>query len=113
MEYTKDTYQDGTINERYEGTPEEILKLIKKNEGVFIKGDNIIFDLDTGTIRMGKKEISETDKDNGLIYNQEDAIDFIRLRLKKEHEAEITEGLLRAILELEEDYMRSVGIIED
>ena len=39
-------------------------------------------------------------------------MDFIRLRLKKDHEAEITEGLLRAILELEEDYMRSVGIIK-
>lgn len=30
MEYTKDTMQDGTIYERFEGTPEEILQLINR-----------------------------------------------------------------------------------
>ena len=48
-----------------------------------------------------------------LIYDQEDAMDYIRKNLREDHEAEITEGLLRAILDLEEDYMRSIGIIED
>lgn len=86
MEYRRSKYiGDINIDEVFEGTPDDILEVLN---GI-------------------------GDKDNGLIYNQEDAIDFIRLRLKKEHEAEITEGLLRAILELEEDYMRSVGIIED
>lgn len=86
MEYRRSEYiGDNSVDEVFEGTPLEILEVLN---GI-------------------------GDKDDGLIYNQEDAIDFIRLRLKKEHEAEITEGLLRAILELEEDYMRSVGIIED
>lgn len=86
MEYRRSKYiGDINIDEVFEGTPDDILEVLN---GI-------------------------GDKDNGLIYNQEDAIDFIRLRLKKEHEAEITEGLLRAILELEEDYMRSVGIIKD
>lgn len=85
MEYNRDTMPDGTVYERFEGTPGEILEILN---GINEEG-------------------------NGLIYDQEDAIDFIRLRLKKDHEAEITEGLLRAILELEEDYMRSVGIIEN
>lgn len=86
MEYRRSKYIGNyNVDEVFEGTPQEIIELMN---GI-------------------------GDKDNGLTYNQEDAIDFIRLRLKKEHEAEITEGLLRAILELEEDYMRSVGIIED
>ena len=86
MEYRRSKYiGDINIDEVFEGAPDDILEVLN---GI-------------------------GDKDDGLIYNQEDAIDFIRLRLKKEHEAEITEGLLRAILELEEDYMRSVGIIED
>lgn len=86
MEYRRSKYiGDNSVDEVFEGTPLEILEVLN---GI-------------------------GDKDDGLIYNQEDAIDFIRLRLKKEHEAEITEGLLRAILELEEDYMRSIGIIED
>lgn len=85
MEYRRSEYiGDNSVDEVFEGTPLEILEVLN---GI-------------------------RDKDDGLIYNQEDAIDFIRLRLKKEHEAEITEGLLRAILELEEDYMRSIGIIE-
>lgn len=29
MEYTKDTMPDGTIYERYEGTPEEIISVLK------------------------------------------------------------------------------------
>lgn len=29
MEYTKDTLPDGTIYERYEGTPEEIISVLK------------------------------------------------------------------------------------
>lgn len=83
MEYRRSTYMgDYSIDEVFEGTPEEILEILN---GINEEG-------------------------NGLIYDQEDAMDFIRLRLKKDHEAEITEGLLRAILELEEDYMRSVGI---
>lgn len=85
MEYRRSEYiGDNSVDEAFEGTPQEILELMSG--------------MDRG--------------DDGLIYNQKDAIDFIRLRLKKEHEAEITEGLLRAILELEEDYMRSIGIIE-
>lgn len=85
MEYTKDTMPDGTVYEMFEGAPEEILEVLN---GINEEG-------------------------NGLVYDQKDAMDFIRLRLKRDHEAEITEGLLRAILELEEDYVRSVGIIED
>ena len=48
-----------------------------------------------------------------LIYDQEEAMNYIRKNLREDHEAEITEGLLRAILELEEEYMRNIGIIED
>ena len=32
MEYTKDTMQDGTTYERYEGTPEEIANLLYLQE---------------------------------------------------------------------------------
>jgi hypothetical protein len=86
MEYRRSEYRGNyNVDEVFEGTPDDILEVLN---GI-------------------------GDKDSGLTYNQEDAIDFIRLKLKKEHEAEITEGLIRAILELEEDYMRSVGIIED
>ena len=84
MEYRRSTYMgDYSIDEVFEGTPEEILEVVNGIDG----------------------------EDDDLIYNQEDAMDFIRLRLKKDHETEVTEGLLRAILDLEEDYMRSVGII--
>lgn len=51
--------------------------------------------------------------EEGLIYDQEDAVDYIRKNLREDHEAEVTEGLLRTILDLEEDYMRGIGIIED
>ena len=102
MVYEKDSMEDGTIYERYEGAPNEIRKLLisrlEEDKGAFIR-------------EKYEDQLKELEEE--LVYDQEDAMDFIRLRLKKDHEAEITEGLLRAILELEEDYMRSVGIIED
>lgn len=67
--------------------------------------------LDFNTEELNKELKKEDGKE--LVYDQEDAINYIRKNLREDHEAEITEGLLRAILELEENYMRSVGIIED
>lgn len=45
-----------------------------------------------------------------LIYSQEDAIDFIANKLDMSADRN---GLIKDILEAEEEYMRSIGIIED
>ena len=114
MNYTKDTMPDGTIYETYEGTPREIKEL---------QDNRIALDLYTGrlTIVSGERpkmpqyvsEMMGISEDKELHYDQDDAIDYIRKNLSEDYEAEITKGLLRTILDFEEDYMRSVGIIED
>lgn len=86
MEYRRSEHIGSiSIDEVFEGTPKEILQVLNGID----------------------------EEDNDLMYDQEDAMNYIRKNLRGDHEAEITEGLLRAILDLEEDYMRSIGIIED
>lgn len=86
MEYRRSKYIGKVnIDEVFEGTPDEILEVLN-----------------------GLDRVCED-----LIYSQEDAVLYIRNNLREDHEVDITMGLIRVILELEEDYMRSVGIIED
>lgn len=86
MEYRRSEYiGDTSIDEVFEGTPKEILQVLNGID----------------------------EEDNDLIYDQTDAVLYIRNNLREDHEVEITMGLIRTILELEEDYMRIVGIIED
>lgn len=86
MEYRRSEYiGDISIDEVFEGTPREILQVLNGID----------------------------EEDNDLIYDQTDAVLYIRNNLREDHEVKITMGLIRTILELEEDYMRIVGIIED
>lgn len=73
--------------------------------------DGTIYETYEGTPREIKELKNNQDKE--LHYDQDDAIDYIRKNLSEDYEVEITKGLVGTILDFEEDYMRSVGIIED
>lgn len=78
----------------------------------FLDTEDVLFTI-SGILQDDWEVATKKEILGDLTYDQEDAMDHIRKNLREDHEAEITEGLLRAILDLEEDYMRSVGIIED
>lgn len=85
MEYRRSEYVgDINVDEVFEGTPDEIIRLM-----------NCI-----------PREL----KGKELVYDQDDAIDFIAKDLNMSADRN---GLIKEILESEEDYMRSAGIIED
>lgn len=52
MEYTKDTMIDGTVYERFEGTPEEIANLLYlQDNGIYtLENDNGYIEFDTEDI---------------------------------------------------------------
>lgn len=52
-------------------------------------------------IRIGENNMNE----NTPVYNWEDAVNFIT------EKCEVKKDVIEKVLELEEDYMRSVGII--
>lgn len=83
MIYEKDTMEDGTVYERYEGESEEIENLINSLE---TDDDNLVYDLDEAAEYIDENIIG--------LYGD-------------------TKKIIREILELEEDYMRIKGIIED
>lgn len=48
-----------------------------------------------------------------LIYDVNEAVDFIQKKLKLNRNVEATKGAIKEILEADEDYMRTKGIIEN
>lgn len=145
MEYRRDAYIDGNIDEQYIGTPEEIIKLIQSQTDEEVRPsvlDLLRADIDILKERLetykiykefeeGMSKIKDININNKeLVHDQGDAINFIQrelgllygaeLRLSRQilggnKTAYITNSniIIKKILEAEEDYMRSVGIIED
>ena len=124
MEYRREAYPDGNIDEQYIGTPEEIIKLMN-NMGCNKKEDlslEILQKLgipvmnNKGRLRSMEdifndlSDVFNKDKEE-LIYDQKDAIEFIKLN--QHYASQIRETAIKDGLALEEDYMRSVGIIKD
>lgn len=82
MIYTRTIYfGDYSIDETFEGEPEEILVLL-----------------------------SELDDEAELVYDQEEAIEFIK---QDRRTSVLSESAIRRVLDVDEDYMQSKGIIDD
>lgn len=125
MEYRRSKYVgDINIDEVFEGDPKEILEVLNSIESSLKEDKSFEILQNLGIPIMDRKgrfrnmedimnDLSYVFSKEELIYDQEEAMNYIRKNLREDHEAEITEGLLRAILELEEEYMRNIGIIED
>lgn len=125
MEYRRSKYiGDYNIDEVFEGDPKEILEVLNSIESSLKEDKSFEILQNLGIPIMDRKgrfrnmedimsDLSYVFSKEELIYDQEEAMNYIRKNLREDHEAEITEGLLRAILELEEEYMRNIGIIED
>lgn len=95
MEYNKDTTPDGTVYERHEGTPEEIARLVM---------------LLPQELKGG--ELGEGVEISGLIYDTDDAVKFIMAKFRGVGIYE-SRKVIETVLEYEEDYMRTIGIISE
>lgn len=51
--------------------------------------------------------------DEDLLYDQDEAVNFIQKRFASSGQSEVTKEVIRKLLDADEDYMRSKGIIED
>ena len=94
MEYTINV--GNHTRNTYKGTPEEIATLIYYEEN----------GIDIDAEYLDKKE---------LIYDQDEAVEFIDKAMAADypHLETMSAGDIRLILDYEEEYMRSKGIIED
>lgn len=87
MEYRRSKYiGDYNIDEVFEGTPKEIVELMNL---------------------MSEELVEEKE----LIYDIDEAIEYIGSNV--EGISGYVECMIEKVLELEVDYMRSIGIIED
>lgn len=114
MEYTKDIYEDGTTNERFEGKPDEILQLIN---GI---PREVVANIKLNSDEVAEKVLKELKEDNKSLplYDTELAISYICRNLDKKINklGLVIKGIDREllvghILDLEEDYMKSIGLM--
>lgn len=59
------------------------------------------------------KKLNNAKEVEDLIYDTEVAIEFIQTKFKEEGLTEVTKEVISKMIDYEEDYMRSVGIIKD
>lgn len=66
------------------------------------------------------KEMNETEltpiqesRQGELVYDQEEAAAFIKSKFEQDGMQEVTSGVIRQLLDADEEYMRTKGIIEE
>lgn len=101
---------DHKINIEFNSNLDEYKELIEKLYEQTLALKETSEEVDGFEVRF---ELKEHEVEEKLIYDQDEAIEFIQKALKGMNKQYINRGFLVAVLDAEEDYMRSKGIIED
>lgn len=111
MKYTKIDADKGTKH-IYEGTADELKEYFEDGK-ILVKAGPVHMDLDYGLLTIGDYTIDCSHKEEKeLTLDTAELAIFIFKKLK-ENNTFVCMDAIHEILDLEEEYMRIVGIIED